>query len=194
MDKEFPLEIRRQAMHAIVGSAAILLVLKGIAGWQFFTLLFAAGVAISLMSAKYRLPLIYRCLLIFDRKKEVVPGKGALLLIAGIALSLAIFPQDIALAAIAVLAIGDAISRLGQFFGKLHFPWNRHKQLESTFLSFLSSAIFASLFVAPAEAMVASAAGMLAESFPINARGRTIDDNLVVPIVAGFAIVFLRLL
>ncbi len=194
MDREFPLEIRRQALHAIVGSFAILLVLKGIAGWQFFTLIFAAGVVISLLSAKYRLPVIRQCLLLFDRKKEVVLGKGALLLIAGIALALALFPQDIALAAIAVLAIGDAISRLGQFFGKIHFPWNRHKQLESTFLSILASAIFASLFVTPIEAAAASAIGMLAESFPITARGRTIDDNLVVPVVAGFTIILLRIL
>ncbi len=194
MDDEFPLEIRRQAFHAAVGIAAIVLIIKGFAGAYFFALLSIAGLLLSFLSVKHRIPVIYRLLKYLDRKKERIPGKGAILLIVGIALALTFFPQDIALAAIAVLAVGDAISRLGQFFGKIHFPWNRHKQLESTFLGFLGSALLASFFVTRTEAVAASAIAMLAESFPINARGRTIDDNLVVPVVAGFTIIILRLL
>ncbi len=194
MDDEFPLEIRRQAFHAAAGIAAILLIAKGLAGVYFFALLSIAGLLLSFFSVKHRIPLIYSFLKIFDRKKERIPGKGAILLIVGITLAVTFFPQDIALAAIAVLAIGDAISRLGQFFGRLHFPWNRHKQLESTFLGFLGSAVLASLFVTRTEAAAASAMAMLAESFPINARGRTIDDNLVVPMAAGFTILVLRML
>lgn len=194
MDAEFKLEIRRQAFHAAVGIAAVFLVIKGLAGVYFFALLSIAGLLLSFFSVKHRIPVICQFLKIFDRKKERIPGKGAILLIVGIAIALTFFPQDIAIAAIAVLAIGDAISRLGQFFGKVHFPWNRHKQIESTFLGFLGSAIFASLFVTGTEAVAASATAMFAESFPINARGRTIDDNLVVPVVAGFTITLLRLL
>ncbi len=194
MDDEFPLELRRQAFHAFVGTAAIVLIARGLAGVYFFALISIAGLLLSFFSVKHRIPVISTFLKIFDRKKERIPGKGAILLIVGITLAITFFPQDIALAAIAVLSIGDAVSRLGQFFGKIHFPWNRHKQLESTFLGFLGSAIFASFFVTRTEAAVASAAGMLFESFPLNARGRTIDDNLVVPVVSGFAIIILRLL
>ncbi len=194
MGDEFPLEMRRLAFHAAVGIAAIFLIANGLAGVYFFALLSIAGLLLSFFSVKYRIPVIYHFLKFFDRKKERIPGKGAILLIAGITLALTFFPQDVALAAIAILAIGDAISRLGQFFGKLHLPWNRHKQLESTFLGFLGSAVLASFFVTRTEAVIASAAGMLIESFPINARGRIIDDNILVPVVAGLTITLLRLL
>ncbi len=194
MDDEFSLEMRRQAFHAAVGIAAIFLIVKGLTDVYFFALLSIAGLILSFLSVKHRIPVIYPFLKFFDRKKERIPGKGAILLIVGITLALTFFPQDIALAAIAILAVGDAISRLGQFFGKIHFPWNRHKQLESTFLGFIGSAVLASFFVTRTEAVIASAAGMFFESFPINARGRTIDDNLVVPIAAGLTIILLRLL
>jgi dolichol kinase len=103
----------------------------------------------------------------------------------GILLTLLIFPTDIAYASIAVLTLGDGFACiLGKIFGKTPLFFNRKKKLEGTICGFTFAFLGATLFVSPLKALVAAAAGMLAECLPTH-----IDDNLVTPLTAGTALI-----
>ena len=105
----------------------------------------------------------------------------------GILLTLLIFPTNIAYASIAVLTLGDGFACIfGKIFGKTPLFFNRKKKLEGTICGFTCAFLGATLFVSPLKALVAAAAGMLAECLPT-----PIDDNLVTPLAAGAAIILL---
>ena len=105
----------------------------------------------------------------------------------GILLTLLIFPTNIAYASIAVLTLGDGFACIfGKIFGKTSLFFNRKKKLEGTICGFTCAFLGATLFVIPLKALVAAAAGMLAECLPT-----PIDDNLVTPLAAGAAIIIL---
>lgn len=105
----------------------------------------------------------------------------------GILLTLLIFPTNIAYASIAVLTLGDGFACIfGKIFGKTSLFFNRKKKLEGTICGFTCAFLGATLFVIPLKALVAAAAGMLAECLP-----SPIDDNLVTPLAAGAAIIIL---
>jgi len=105
----------------------------------------------------------------------------------GILLTLLIFPTNIAYASIAVLTLGDGFACIsGKIFGKTPLFFNRKKRLEGTICGFTCAFLGATLFVSPLKALVAAAAGMLAECL-----STPIDDNLVTPLAAGAAIILL---
>jgi dolichol kinase len=105
----------------------------------------------------------------------------------GILLTLLIFPTNIAYASIAVVTLGDGFACIfGKIFGKTSLFFNRKKKLEGTICGFTCAFLGATLFVIPLKALVAAAAGMLAECLPT-----PIDDNLVTPLAAGAAIILL---
>ena len=102
-----------------------------------------------------------------------------------ILLTLLIFPTHIAYASIAVLTLGDGFACLfGKIFGKTPLFFNRKKKIEGTICGFTCAFLGATLFVNPLKALVAAAAGMLIECLPT-----PIDDNLVIPLAAGTALV-----
>jgi len=103
----------------------------------------------------------------------------------GILLTLLIFPRTTAYASMAVLTLGDGFACIfGKIFGKTPLFFNRKKKLEGTICGFICAFLGATLFISPLKALVAAAAGMLAECLP-----SPIDDNLVVPLTAGVALV-----
>ncbi len=104
---------------------------------------------------------------------------------SGIILSLLIFPLPIAYTSIAVLTLGDSFASIfGKSFGKTPHLLNRDKTLEGTICGFIGAFLGSILFMTPMKALVAVAAGMFAESLPL-----PIDDNLVVPLSAGTALI-----
>ena len=103
----------------------------------------------------------------------------------GILLTLLIFPTHIAYASITVLTLGDGFACIfGKIFGKTPLFFNRKKKLEGTICGFTCAFLGATLFVSPLKALVAAAAGMLAECLP-----SPVDDNLVTPLTAGTALI-----
>ncbi|MBN2453915.1 hypothetical protein JXB11_00040 [Candidatus Woesearchaeota archaeon] len=193
MEKNSSLEIRRQAFHIAVGLFSVFLISYGLAGWEFFALVAVAGSIVSLISTKRRLPIISWFLAAFERKDKI-PGKGAIFFMVGIALSLLLFEEEIALASVMILTLGDSLSHLfGRFFGKVKHPWNSYKLIEGTLLGFAAGAIGAAAFVPWIEAIIASAIAMTVEGFELRFRSRAVDDNLIIPLVAGAVIYVLRL-
>jgi len=67
--------------------------------------------ALSILSRKYKIPVINWLLQNFERKEYIkkFPGKGFIFYLIGALLVLAFFPMDIAMPAILVLAFADSV-------------------------------------------------------------------------------------
>jgi len=106
----------------------------------------------------------------------------------GVLLAIQLFDQNIALAAIMVLALGDSVSHIiGAQFGKLRNIFNikSKKLFEGTVAGTIAGFIGAASFVPIPEAFLGSFAAMIAEVIQIDLNETTLDDNMIVPLVAG---------
>jgi dolichol kinase len=102
----------------------------------------------------------------------------------GMILALVVFPIPVGYAAIAPLTLGDGFATLfGKKLGRHAFPYNKGKMFEGTFFGFLFAFVGAWFFVGPLKALVAAAAGMLAETLPT-----PVNDNLTIPVVSGLVL------
>ena len=70
---------------------------------------------------------------------------------------------------------------------------NSNKLLEGTLAGTFAGFLGAVLFVPIPEAVLGSAVAMIAEVVKIDLNDNTIDDNLVVPLVAGTVMFLVRL-
>jgi len=85
-----------------------------------------------------------------------------------------------------VMAIGDATTTLiGTYFGRIKNPLNREKHLEGTVIAIIFSTLAAFTFVPFPMAFLGSVAGIIFESVTVKFVDRVIDDNLLIPIIAG---------
>jgi len=154
------------------------------------------GIFLSYLSKKTRIPVVYDLLEKFERKEEIekFPGKGIIFYFIGIYTALLLFPKDIALASIMVLALGDSISHLyGLHYGKTKHPLSKTKFLEGTIAGFIFGFIGAFVFLPFLEAFFASLAAMIVEAIEMKIGTGQVDDNLIVPIVAGSVVWLVRL-
>jgi phytol kinase len=192
MKKETSLELRRHAFHMALGSLFVLIISAGWIDWPFFLVLIIVGAILSYFSTKRRLPVIGWFLEKFDRKSSF-PGRGALFFVIGTFLAVVLFPKDIALASIMIMTFGDSLAHLfGRFFGKVKHPFNTYKMIEGTFIGFLAGGIMATFFVPWQQAMAASAVAMFVEGIEFRFRKNIIDDNIIVPLVAGVVLWLFR--
>lgn len=191
-------ELGRQILHIFIGSLIILSLL-------FFEkepviiilfLVFLLSVLLSLLSLKINLPAVSWLLKNFEIniRKTKLPGRSFIFFIAGSLLTIKLFPQNIALAALVVLTFGDSVSTIMGSLGKRYNkkPFNRFKSLYGTFCGIVISFSIALFFVSPVIALIASVFGMSAEALSIKLGEEEADDNLIVPIVAGTACHFLK--
>ena len=101
---------------------------------------------------------------------------------------LKLFSKEIALAAIMVLAFGDSISHLaGRYLGRTRnlFNGKSRKLLEGTVAGVFAGFLGALVFVPALEAFLGSLVAMVVEALEFEMNGKSIDDNLLVPLVAG---------
>ena len=190
-------EEKRQLFHLLLGFIIALLYITKILTIKTLMVIFVIGIITSLLSYKYKLPLVYWFLKNFEREKDLKenPGKGTLAYIGGVLLSLILFEENIALAAIMVLAVGDSVSHMvGKYFGKRKYSIGSPKHLEGTAAGIFFASIAASMFVTPRLAFLGSIAGMLVESVELKIGKMIIDDNLTIPLAVGLTIYLLNLL
>jgi len=181
------LEIKRALMHILFGGAIICLAsLVEEARWIIFIALIF-GMLLSLLSLKFKIPVVNFFLEKFEKKQYLkkFPGKGMLFFTAGCLIVLKLFSLKIALASIAILTFGDSVSHLIGLIGKRKNVLDPTKNIEGTVAGILSATIFASFFVPLFYAFIASAAAMLAEAVSFKLEGDNVDDNLIIPLVAG---------
>lgn len=182
------LELRRQIAHLIMGITIVLLLKYNILNIPIITAVIIFGGAISIISRFIKVPLVYPILRFFERPKEMklFPGKGAFFFALGTLAVLHLFEINIAMASIVIMAVGDSITTIvGTYFGKLKNPLNPEKHLEGTVIAIFASTIAAFYIVDFPHAFLASTISMAFESITSRKIDRVIDDNLLIPLVAG---------
>jgi len=135
----------------------------------------------------------------FERTDAARPFQGAFWFYMGSCIAFLLFPLPIASSACATLAVGDSLSTV---FGK---KFGRHmlvgsKTLVGSVAFFAGSVLISLLFVDIRLGLLGAFAAALAELIPdagplIHAKRRgIIDDNLLIPVIAGFVMVLATLL
>ena len=182
------LELRRQIAHMFMGILIVLLLKLQFLNQEILFLILIGGGILSLVMCKYHIPVLHKVLAYFERPHDLkhFPGKGSFFLVLGSLLAVVFFQRDIAMAAITIMAVGDAITAvIGTYFGKIKNPLNPSKHLEGTLLAIVFSTIAALFFVDFEKAFWASAVSIIFESLSIRYISRVIDDNVMIPLVAG---------
>lgn len=195
MAKVNEFELNRQVFHILFGLAVVILLIYGFLNKEMILAFILIGIVLSILSKRHRIPVIHNLLQKFERENEIkkFPGKGMIFYLIGIYISLVLFSMEVAMASIMVLALGDSISHLyGLHYGKTKHPLSKTKFLEGTLAGFIAGFIGAFAFLPWHEAFFASLAAMIVEAIEIKIGYEQVDDNLVVPIVAGAAVWLIR--
>jgi len=186
------LRIRRATLHIITGLGILtFLSFYPYTHWLiFFALLI--GIVISFLSTAIKIPIISFFLNNFEleRHKKEFPGKSFLFFLAGSLLVIKLFTKDISFASIAILTFADPVS---YFVSNFKQKRTRRKTLLGIFLAMITAIIAASFFVPLKYAIPAGFFAMLAEAFIIKVWEDHIDDNFLIPIVAGTTIHICRI-
>ncbi len=190
-------EYLRQVLHILVGVVTAVAYYFNLLSPLAVLLGIVAGGLASILSKRIKLPGFDWFLSRFEREemRKTFPGRGLIFFFIGVLLCMQLFEKDIALAAIMILALGDSFSHIiGETLGRMNnfFNWKSRKLFEGTLAGFLFGFLGAVLFVPYAEAFVASFFAMVAEVVEIDLNGKHLDDNLIVPLVAGTVIVLMR--
>ncbi|MBU0614985.1 MAG: SEC59/DGK1/VTE5 family protein [Nanoarchaeota archaeon] len=192
-----PLEVRRQIIHLLSGVILAFLVYIQILNKVSVVILYLIGWFICIRCKHERIPMVYSFLRYFEREEDLekFPGKGALFYLLGTALVVILFPLDIAVASILILAFGDSISHIVGRFGSIKHPFNSKKFLEGSVAGAIMAFIAAYIILGdPFEAGIGAVLGMFLEGFNMEHKGKKIDDNVIVPLAAAVGIWLIRLI
>lgn len=181
-------EVRRQIVHILLGTVAVLLIYHDLFILPVFTGLLVVGILLSIGSRNHDLPVVSSLLDSFEREQERYrfPGRGALFLLAGVLLAVALFEKHVALAAVLVVTVGDSITHIvGRYLGSRSNPLNEKKDMEGFIAGTLACFLVTLLVLPLSAAMVVAVSAMLFESLDHRLDNKLIDDNLTVPLVVG---------
>ena len=189
------LELKRQASHLLFGMVLAALV--------YFDLINAAVLAgltvvVLILSLEERsgqiIPFFDFFLKHLERKSEEegMRAQGLVFYLAGVTIAVAIFPKDIALASIMILAVGDSVSRIVGPYGYLRHPLNSTKFIEGVLAGWVAAASAALFFVPYSYAFTAAAVAMYIEALDIEINNYKLDDNLTIPVIAGTVMLVMR--
>lgn len=185
------LELKRKILHILIGIGALVLLINNLITPLIIFILLIICVFLSLLSLKFKIPIVSFFLDNFERineKRKKLPGRGFLFAIAGSLLALQLFEKNIALASIIILTFADPISHLiGKFLGKTRSFLDKRKNIEGHIAGAIISALFAMFFVPPILAFSGALAAMLFEAIIIEIQKIKLDDNLIIPLAAGTA-------
>jgi dolichol kinase len=189
-------EIRRKSVHLIEGVIlATLYWFDVITPWHFAALFLLAITIIFTyrLTMHWKQPLFSWFFLLFERKearKKRDAGESAVQYHLGLALAVLLFPKEAAIAGIIILAVGDSIAMwYGMLWGRLPLPleqterYRRPTDCSSSLHCFVTSSFKLAYCLSR-------------QSWRIDGRvcrssKWEIDDNLVIPLVAGVIIILL---
>ena len=186
-------EIKRQLAHILLGFVSLLLLYLYGRYAVYGLLTTAVGFLFLAFLNEHNLKIypINYLVKTFEREeyKNKLPGKGFFFLFFGIALTYIIFPKEIAFASIMILTFGDSSSTIfGISLGKNKLFLK--KTIEGSLFGFIFSFLGAILFVHWGYALFASIVAAFIEILTPN----DIDDNLLIPLFSGFAMMLLKLI
>lgn len=185
------LEFRRQSFHFILGFLIVFCHWAGFLRIREIAVILLIGLIISMISIiKKDLPIISGLLQRFDRKRAYdFPGSGAFYFFLGVLLCFVLFPVKIAYASILIMSVGDSLNHLFvRNIGCLQVPWNPKKNWVGVGLGIASGIFVASFFVPIWAAVIATAIAIILETITLKIGPFFLDDNLVVPLSAGFVL------
>lgn len=184
------LELKRKILHILIGITALFLIIYSIVTPFIIFIILIMGILTSLLSLKFKIPIISFFLDNFERQEDrnKLPGRGIIFAVVGSLLALQLFERNIALASIIILIFADPISHLvGKLFGKTRSFLDKRKNIEGHLAGAVISSLLAMFFVHPILAIAGSLAAMLFESIIIEIQKIELDDNLIIPLAAGTA-------
>ncbi|HGJ66179.1 TPA: hypothetical protein ENS27_12485 [bacterium] len=184
-------EIRRKAMHVLVGVFLVILIYYGILAFWMSLAILLAGIILSILSAKHSLPLVSFFLLHYDRPEHSnTPGIGAISIFSSVSVLLllletGIISKSIVLASLMIWIFGDSLTAIvGKLYGKKKHPLN-NRYVEGTIAGIVGGTIGALFFVPIYVAFPAAFGTMIIESLEIRILRQRIDDNILVPLIAA---------
>jgi dolichol kinase len=184
----------------LLGVVLALVIYFGIVDLFILIAVLTIGLIVSWISRKHKIPVINWFLEQFERERyrRYMPGKGAIYFFIGAIIVYGLFitqpdGRSIVAASIMILALGDAAPHFAAHMGRVKYPFNSLKYVEASLVGVIMAFLGAVWFVGPLEALLASFAAMFVESIDLKI-GIEIDDNIIVPVVAGAMIWFLRIL
>ena len=188
-------ELKRQLFHALFGLAIVILLFFNILNKISLFVLLILSIIICIVSKKRKIPGIYWFLDKFEREEDILkfPGKGALFYLISSFIVVLLFSKDIAMASILILALGDSVSHVVGKFGSIKHPFTDKKFLEGFIAGVIISFIVSYIILNNAlEAGIASFMAMFVEGLEVQFKKNKIDDNLLIPVIAGFVIWVVR--
>ena len=139
------LELKRKIAHILFGIIGLLLLTYNIFNSLILFIFLIIGIFASLLSMRFKIPVISFFLDNFERTKDKIelPGRGIIFAFAGAILALQLFEKNIALASITILIFADPISHLfGKYFGKTKSLLDNKKNIEGHITGALIRSIF----------------------------------------------------
>ncbi|MBN1645464.1 hypothetical protein JW868_00320 [Candidatus Woesearchaeota archaeon] len=180
------LELGRQIFHLCLGLLIIILFMVQILNPVILLAVLVLGLFISFICMQYKVPVFSALAKKYDRPSDPIPGKGIITYLAGITIASFIFQNEVLFASILILSFGDSFSNVfGRIFGQLKYP-KSSRTVEGTIIGLVAAALAAMLFVNPIPAFLGALAAMLAEIIEIDFLH--LDDNMIIPLVAGIVI------
>jgi len=185
-------EFKRQLAHILYG----VLILWGIHfNWLNIkilgVLIFILYYLLKQIKKGYKVPIFYKILHFFEREKHLkrYPGRGLFFFTLGAFFTILFFNKTIALAALSILLLGDAATNVcGRHLGKTPNPLNKNKTIEGTLAGILVSFLVCCLFFTPFPSLITSIVAMIVEVPKVTIKNIPIDDNLTIPLSAGFCL------
>lgn len=188
------LEIRRRLFHLVNGFIFAALIYFDIVNYIVAFGIFVFCLIMGLLVKKFKVPFVTWFFKKFDRPKDFkrLPGKGSIYYTLGITITLFLFPKDIAIASVLILAIGDSMAAVIGQYGDIQNPFDKKKFIEGSIGGGILAALAAALFVSPLEAGLGALAAMIAEGVDLRMGINQLDDNIIMPLVAGGVMWLLR--
>ena len=190
-------EFWRAVVHILVSISLIVLVELGMTPFELFLILVAAIIA-SMIYKRVKIPIISIFVENLERPDvlKTFPGRGLVFLLTGMLLAYKLFPHDIAIVSMITLGLLDPLSKIfGMSFGRtLNVLDPKHKKyLEGHFVGGTATFLASLAFVNPVEALIAATVGAVSESVIVDLNGQALDDNVVIPLSVGSALVVARI-
>ena len=181
------LESNRKIAHIIVGVILAALVYAGWLSWWIVLIALIIGIIISMIFMHYDIPVIGWFLRVFERPHFIkrFPARGVIYLFIGLLVVTALFDKNIAAAAVLIWAFGDSVSALIGRYGNIKHPLNNERLIEGTLAGIVVATLASSLLVGLGKAFVASLITLSLESLELKFLKDTLDDNLMVPVIAA---------
>jgi dolichol kinase len=194
VDRTEGLQPWRRLFHAANGTIIVVLLANGVVSVDVMRIIVAAALfgALTVDLIRFRVPAVqrmfFRSMAHLASPREAGGMASSTWYLIGVLLALLLFPLDIAMASIMVLALGDpAASYVGRRWGKHRIPGDGSIEGTAVFAAVALGVLL--VFFPPLYATLGALAATVIERIPWG-----LDDNLTLPVGTGLALSLIGML